>query len=88
MRTTIDLDPDLLERVRTAAARAGRPFREELNRVIHRGLAGAGTVSADTYLTPTFDLGPVRPGIELDRSLALAGILADEEAARKLALRK
>lgn len=88
MRTTVDLDADLLERVRTAATRAGRPFREELNRVIHRGLAGKGAPAADTYLTPTFDLGPVRPGIELDRSLALAGVLADEEAARKLALRK
>lgn len=88
MRTTIDVDADLLERVRTAAARAGRSFREELNRVIHRGLAGTGATSTDTYLTPTFDLGPVRPGIELDRSLALAGVLADEETARKLALRK
>lgn len=70
------------------AARAGRSFREELNRVIHRGLASAGTPGTDAYLTPTFDLGPVRPGIELDRSLALAGILADEETARKLASRK
>jgi hypothetical protein len=88
MRTTLDIDADLLERVRTAATRAGRSFREELNRVIHRGLASPGARGTEAYLTPTFDLGPVRPGIELDRALALAGVLADEETGRKLALRK
>lgn len=88
MRTTIDIDADLLDRVRTAAARAGRSFREELNRVIHRGLASPGARSADPYLTPTFDLGPVRQGLEIDKALARAGVLADAETARKLTERK
>jgi hypothetical protein len=88
MRTTVDLDPDLLERVRAESVRAGRSFREELNRVIHRGLSAPGQRAAQPYLTPTFDLGPAREGFDLDKALTLAGAFADAESVRKLALRK
>ena len=88
MRTTVDIDTDLLDRVRTEATRAGRSFREELNRTIHRGLATAAPKTFEPYLTPTFDLGPVRPGVDLDNARSLADAFADEEAVRKLALRK
>lgn len=88
MRTTVDLDPDLLERVRTESTRSGRSFREELNRVIHRGLFASGTRVAEPYLSPTFALGPVPESIDLDKALALASVLADRETVRKLQLRK
>ena len=88
MRTTVDLDADLLERVRTESTRSGRSFREELNRVIHRGLTASGAGAAEPYLTPTFELGPVHEGIDLDKAFSLASVLADQETVRKLLLRK
>lgn len=88
MRTTVDIDADLLERVRAESMRAGRAFREELNRVIHRGLSTAGPRGAEPYLTPTFDLGPVRAGVDLHKAISLAGALADAETVQKLLLRK
>lgn len=88
MRTTVDIDADLLERVRGESTRSGRSFREELNRVIHRGLSTAGPRGAEPYLTPTFDLGPVREGVDLSKAITLAGPLASAETARKLSLRK
>lgn len=88
MRTTVDIDGDLLERVRAESTRSGHAFREELNRVIHRGLATASLRGAEPYLTPTFDLGPVREGVDLQKAITLAGALADDETVRKLSLRK
>ena len=46
MRTTIDLDDALLERVRDAARREGVPFKALLHRVILRGLDDAPRGSA------------------------------------------
>jgi hypothetical protein len=37
---------------------------------------------------PTYDLGDVRPGIDLTKALQLAAELEDEEIVRKLQLRK
>jgi hypothetical protein len=88
MRTTVDLDADLLERVRAESTRSGRSFREELNRVIHRGLSASAARATQPYLTPTFSLGPVREGIDIDKALTLAGALADAETLRKLSQRK
>jgi hypothetical protein len=88
MRTTVDLDADLLDRVRTESTRSGRSFREELNRVIHRGLSASGARAPQPYLTPTFEIGPVRDGIDLDKAFSLASVLADLETVRKLQLRK
>lgn len=38
------------------------------------------------YRCPTYSMG--RPALNLDKALAVAGALADEETARKLVLRK
>ena len=88
MRTTVDIDADLIDRVRTESTRSGRSFREELNRVIHRGLSTAGPLRAEPYLTPVFDLGPVREGVDLQKAITLGGGLADAETVHKLSLRK
>ena len=88
MRTTVDIDPDLLERVRNESTRSGRTFREELNRVIHRGLSTASPRGTEPYLTPTFALGPLREGVDLQKAITLGGALADAETVHKLSLRK
>jgi hypothetical protein len=72
-------------RLRDEAHRQGVPFKELLNRAVRRGVE-APAAERDPYRCPTFALGaPLRP---LDRALALADSLEDEEVARKLVLRK
>jgi hypothetical protein len=38
MRTTLSLDDDLAERLRQAAARDGKPFKETVNETLRAGL--------------------------------------------------
>lgn len=86
VRTTIDLDPDVDARLRALARERGVPLRTVINEALRRG---TGSVATDTpgYNLPTRRLG-VRSGIDLDRALALAGELEDDEVVRKLELRK
>lgn len=57
MRTTVDINPDLLERVRKLADAEGVSFKEALNRVITRGLNLAPTAKRKPFVIPTFNLG-------------------------------
>ena len=83
MRTTVDIDPDLLQSLRDLAHRSGRSFREELNRAITRGLRAEPIERPADYIAPTFPMG-VRPGVDLDRALDIAARLEYDETAREL----
>lgn len=79
MRTTITLNSEAEAMLRRAMAERGVTFKEAVNEAI---VAGLGTGRHDTaFTTPTFDLGRTR--VPLDRALALAGELEDEELLRK-----
>lgn len=86
MRTTIDLDPDVDACLRALARERGVPLRTVINDTLR---AGTRPRSGDAlpYRLPSYRLG-VRPGVDLDRALRLAGELEDEELVRKLELRK
>lgn len=88
MRTTVDLDPDLLERLRVEAARRGTSFKQLLNAAIRNGLAAPETRRPKTYAVPTFRLGRVREGVDLDKALAVADGLEASEVTGKLVRRK
>jgi len=90
MRTTVDLAPDLLQRLRDEAHRRRLSFKDLLNRVVRRGLeTGApATGGASRYRCPTFPLGRPVPSVNLDKALAVSAALEDDEIARKLNLRK
>ncbi|MBU6365658.1 MAG: hypothetical protein KJT01_05555 [Gemmatimonadetes bacterium] len=85
MRTTIDLDGELLRRLREAAARDGVPFKTLLHRVILRGLEPPATEPGPTYATPTFQFGRVREGVDLVKARWVADAMEDEELLRKRA---
>ena len=86
MRTTIDLDPDVDARLRALARERGVPLRTVINDALRAGTQpGAG--DAPPYTLPSRHLG-VRPGIDLDKALRLAGEVEDDEIVRKLDLRK
>lgn len=75
MRTTVDINQDLLERLRQLADHEGISFKEALNRVITRGLAAPVAAERTPFVIPTFSLG-------LDRYYDLRNInkqLADED---------
>jgi hypothetical protein len=84
MRTTIDLDDTLLDRLRDAAHREGISFRAMLHRVLLAGLESQKPVASIMYDTPVRSLGRVREGVDLVKALELAAALEDEDVARKL----
>lgn len=87
MRTTIDLAPDVDARLRAVARERGVPLRVVIDDAIRAGLSPGPGGASTPYVLPTRRLG-IRPGLDLDKALTLAGELEDEEIVRKLELRK
>lgn len=86
MRTTVNIDGHLLKRLRAEAHRRGVSFKEFLSRVLQRGLEERPPDGTTPYRCPAFAMGtPLR---SLDKALALADALEDDEIARELTLRK
>lgn len=83
MRTTIDLDDSLLERLRDEAHREGVSFRALLHRVVLRGLESAA-LERKTYVAPSLNMGQVREGVDLVKARWIADDLEDEEIVRKM----
>lgn len=86
MRTTVTLDPDVAAKLQQTAKERGISFKEALNASVRRGFE-RGRGKSEPYRLRTRDLG-VKPGVDLDKALRLAGELEDAETMRKLQLRK
>jgi Ribbon-helix-helix protein, copG family len=86
MRTTVTLDSDLAAKLRAVARERGVSFKEALNSALRRGLTGGGGGSK-RYRLASRRLN-LRPGVDLEHALRLAGELEDAETIRKLELRK
>ena len=88
MRTTVRVDDEILERLKAQAQRENLSLTRLFNRVLKAGLqAGAAhRRKQPVYRETSRSLG--MPKVSLDKALALAGALEDEEIVRKLALRK
>lgn len=85
MRTTVDIEDDLLRSLRAEAARRRLPFKHLLNRLLRAGLEGRAARPAG-YRCPTFAMGA--PTHDLDKALGIAAALDDDAVRRKLDLRK
>lgn len=87
MRTTIRVDDDLLEQLKAQALKEKTSLARVVNRALKAGLqAGRARPKRPLYRERAQALGS--PRISLDKALALAAALEDEEIARDLALRK
>lgn len=86
MRTTVTLDPDVDARLRSLARSRGVALRVVINDTLRAGMTGHRDAGVP-YRLPSRSLG-VRPGVDLDKALALAAELEDEEIGRKLDVRK
>jgi hypothetical protein len=86
MRTTVTLDQDVAAKLRETARERGVSFKKALNDSVRAGLT-VGSRPSRRFRVHAQPLG-VRPGINLDKALTLAGEMEDAEILRKLELRK
>lgn len=87
MRTTVTLDPDVEALLRERMRERGLTFKQALNQALRWAFASKRGDAGRPYRLRTYRLG-FRPEVALDRALAIAAELEDEEIARKLSLRK
>ena len=88
MRTTVRVDDELLEQLKAQARKEGVSLTRLLNRALKAGLqaGGARRRAQPAYRERVQAMGA--PRIALDKALALAATLEDEEIVRELTLRK
>ena len=72
MRTTVDIEPDLLVRLRLMAVRRRVSFKRLLNDAIRSALTTHRSTASTPYTMPSFHMGAVREGVNLDKALALS----------------
>jgi hypothetical protein len=88
MRTTVRIDDELMRRLKELAHREGISLTKLLNRVLRSGMAAPRQAlrPARPYRQKTYRMG--QPKFPLDKALAFAASLEDEEVLDKLARRK
>jgi uncharacterized protein len=68
MRTTLTLDDDVAAKLKAAARRSGRSFRDVVNDVLRHGLATPQERTPPVpFRVQARDLAALRPGLSLDR---------------------
>lgn len=90
MRTTVRIDDGLLERLKVRARQEHVSLTRLFNRVLAAGLraGGARRRAPSRYRERVHAMGPPRLAVNLDKALALAASLEDEEIVRELTVRK
>lgn len=84
VRTTVTLDPDVRRLVERLMETKGLTFKEALNRAVRQGLAeDAPTPGPRTRIAA---MGV--PRVNLDKAMALAAEMEDDDIRRRLALGK
>jgi hypothetical protein len=64
VRTTLTLDPDLARKLKDLAHRQGQSFKQTVNDVVRRGLAGQVQAEPVAPYTVEVHHGGFRPGID------------------------
>ena len=78
MRTTIDVNDELLRAVKAHAASEHRTLKEIVEQALREFLAGPGLGPADAPPIPLFRGRGVRPGVDLTDNAALEAIMNAE----------
>lgn len=86
MRSTVTLEPEVEQLVRERMRERGAGFKETINDLLRRGLRADSPLTTP-YEMPVFN-AEIRPGIDLDKAMALAAAMEDDEILRKLSLGK
>jgi hypothetical protein len=85
MRTTVTLDPDVERLLRDTMRERGISFKQALNQAAREGLVRARQPRAKRFVQKTHSFG-AGSEINLDKALALADAMEDEERIRKMHL--
>jgi len=88
MRSTVRIDDDLLAQIKDRARRENVSLTRMLNRVLRAGLRAPMRASRDKERPKHAAFAMGVPHINLDKALAAAADLEDEETLRKAAARK
>jgi hypothetical protein len=86
MRTTVTLEADTEALLKRLMRERDLSFKQAINEAVRRGLTSPQG-EREPFRTRTYDMG-VKPGVNLDKALRLAGELEDAEIVRKLRLGK
>lgn len=87
MRTTLNIDDDLLRQLKQCAVKSCIPLRQLVNAALRKGLNSLRpTRTAKAYTCRSFRMG--KPTVNLDKALTLAADMEDVEVLRELELRK
>ena len=86
MRATVRIDDDLMIELKARAHDESISLTRVLNRAFRAGLTRPkpGSERSAPFEQPTFAMG--LPRVDLDKALALAARLEDEEVVRKLSI--
>lgn len=88
MRTTLTIDDAIAKALRDLAHKSNKSFKEVVNETLHAGLSAKRAPKAKPYRVRPASLGGIAPGVNLDKALALADAIEDQELAAKIELRK
>jgi hypothetical protein len=88
VRTTLTIDDGIARALKDLARRSGKPFKQVVNETLRAGLGATGARRPKPYRVKPAALGGVFPGVSLDKALALADAIEDQELAAKMQLRK
>jgi len=88
MRTTVDIEDDLMRLLKKKAQKTNVSLKRVLNAALRRGIEPAPERPRHACSCPTFSMGKPVGTIDLDRALTLAQMFEDDEILRKLQLRK
>jgi hypothetical protein len=86
VRTTVTLESDVELLVKRRMRERDLSFKQAVNEAIREGLTSPAA-ECEPFRTKTYDMG-LKPGVNLDKALQLAGELEDAEIVRKLRLGK
>ena len=89
MRTTLTIDDSIAKKLKQIAHDTGKSYKQVVNETLRRGLAAAKiSEPAPAYKLKPSSMGGLAADYNLDKALALADHLEDEEIAEKLRRRK
>ena len=88
MRTTVQIDDDLIRDLKKQAQHEKTSLAKLINRVLRHGMRAllGEKKQVRPFREKTFSMG--EPKVDLDKALTLAALLEDEEVCEELARRK
>jgi len=88
MRTTLNIDDDVLERLKKMASNSKKPLRQVVNEALSVGIGHLEQPVSKPYSLQPASLGEPWPGINIRKALSLSDELENEAVLTRLELRK